>query len=166
MPTYYLAVDIGASSGRHILGWVEDGKIRLEEIYRFPNGMVDKNGRKSWDIDALAENVIRGLEKCSAVGKIPSYMGIDTWGVDYVLIDEYGARLGDAMGYRDRRCSMAMPHVESIVPFSELYAATGIQRLDYNTVYQLMADKMERPEILEKADKRLMIPDYLYTPVP
>ena len=161
MPTYYLAVDIGASSGRHILGWIEDGRIRLEEIYRFPNGMLDRDGRKFWDIDSLAEHVILGIKKCAEVGKIPSYMGIDTWGVDYVLIDEKGDRLGEAMGYRDARCSEAMPDVESTVPFDELYARTGIQRLDYNTVYQLMADKRERPELLEKADKMLMIPDYL-----
>ena len=161
MPTYYLAVDIGASSGRHILGWLEGGKIVLREIYRFPNGMLDKDGRKSWDIDSLCEHVIIGMEKCREAGMIPSYMGIDTWGVDYVLIDSSGNRLGDAMGYRDVRCGEAMPDVENIVPFSELYERTGIQRLDYNTVYQLMADKKERPEILDSAEKMLMIPDYI-----
>ena len=85
MATYYLAVDIGASSGRHILGWVENGKIMLEEVYRFTNGMMEKDGHLCWDHEALAKNVIAGMKRCSELGKIPSYMGIDTWGVDYVL---------------------------------------------------------------------------------
>lgn len=161
MPTYYLAVDIGASSGRHILGSFEDGKIVLREIYRFPNGMVDKDGRKSWDVDSLCEHVITGMKKCAEEGMVPSYMGIDTWGVDYVLVDKDGKRLGDAMGYRDVRCGEAMPDVEKIVSFDELYSRTGIQRLDYNTVYQLMADKKEREDVLLSADKMLMIPDYI-----
>ena len=87
MKTYYLAIDIGASSGRHILGSVENGKIELEEVYRFPNGMSEKNGHMCWDHESLVENVINGLAKCKEIGKIPSYLGIDTWGVDYVLID-------------------------------------------------------------------------------
>ena len=78
--TYYLAVDIGASSGRHILGWLENGKIQLEEVYRFPNGMTDKNGCLCWDYKALTEHVINGIARCKEIGKIPSYMGIDTWG--------------------------------------------------------------------------------------
>ncbi|MBQ8818818.1 MAG: rhamnulokinase [Clostridia bacterium] len=161
MPNYYLAIDIGASSGRHILGWVENGKIMLEEVYRFPNGMTEKNGHLCWDHEALAANVIAGMKQCATIGKIPSYMGIDTWGVDYVLLDENGKVLGDAIGYRDSRNALAMPEVDKIVPKEELYARTGIQRLDYNTVFQLMADKMHRPETLEKAEKLLMTPDYL-----
>lgn len=161
MPTYYLAVDIGASSGRHILGWVENGKIMLEEVYRFSNGMVEKNGHLCWDHESLASNVIAGMKKCTEIGKIPSYMGIDTWGVDYVLLDKNGKVLGDVIGYRDARNEAAMPDVEAIVSWDELYARTGIQRLAYNTVYQLMADKRERPETLAAADMLLMIPDYL-----
>lgn len=161
MPTYYLAVDIGASSGRHILGWVENGKIMLEEVYRFTNGMMEKDGHLCWDHEGLAKNVIAGMKRCSELGKIPSYMGIDTWGVDYVLMDKDGKVLGDAYGYRDARNAPAMDEVEKLVSKEELYARTGIQRLDYNTVFQLMADKMGRPELLEKADKLLMIPDYL-----
>lgn len=161
MQTYYLAVDIGASSGRHILGWIENGKIMLEEVYRFPNGMTEKNGHLCWDHKALAENVVNGMKKCAEIGKIPSYMGIDTWGVDYVLLDGEGNVLGDAIGYRDSRNAKAMADVEAIVSKEELYKRTGIQRLDYNTVYQLMADKRERPETLAAAEKLLMIPDYL-----
>ena len=161
MPTYYLAVDIGASSGRHILGWMENGKIQLEEVYRFANGMTEKNGHLCWDHKSLADSVIAGMKRCSEIGKIPSYMGIDTWGVDYVLLDKNGEVLGDAMGYRDSRNELAVDDVEAIVSWDELYARTGIQKMAYNTVYQLMADKKERPELLEAADKLLMIPDYL-----
>ena len=161
MPTYYLAVDIGASSGRHILGWIENGKIQLEEVYRFPNGMTEKNGHLCWDHKSLAESVIAGMKRCAEIGKIPSYMGIDTWGVDYVLLDENGQVIGDAIGYRDSRNALAMPEVDKIVSKEELYARTGIQRLDYNTVFQIMADKMHRPEQLAAADKLLMTPDYL-----
>lgn len=161
MPTYYLAVDIGASSGRHILGSVENGKIMLEEVYRFQNGMIEKNGHLCWDHEALAANVIAGMKKCAELGRIPSYMGIDTWGVDYVLLDAEGHVLGDAIGYRDARNGRAMADVDAIISQKELYERTGIQRLDYNTVYQLMADKRERPDILAAADKLLMIPDYL-----
>ena len=87
MATYYLAVDIGASSGRHILGWIENGKIQLEEVYRFPNGTSLKNGHQCWDHEGLVENVILGMKRCAEIGKIPSYLGIDTWGVDFVLLD-------------------------------------------------------------------------------
>ena len=161
MPTYYLAVDIGASSGRHILGHVEDGRIVLQEVYRFVNGMTEKNGHLCWDHKALAESLIEGMKKCAEIGKIPSYMGIDTWGVDYVLLNSDGEVLGDAIGYRDARCARAVPDVFAKVSREELYRRTGIQNLDYNTVFQLMADKRERPELLDAADKLLMIPDYL-----
>lgn len=161
MPKYYLAVDIGASSGRHILGWTENGKIQLEEVYRFPNGMNEKNGHLCWDHEALAQHVIAGMKKCAEIGKIPSYMGIDTWGVDFVLLDKDGCVIGDAVGYRDSRNAAAMDDVYKIVPKEELYARTGIQILDYNTVFQLMALKKEHPEQLEAAETLLMIPDYL-----
>ena len=161
MPEYYLAVDIGASSGRHILGWVENGRIQLEEVYRFSNGMIEKDGHLCWDHKSLSQNVVAGMKRCREIGKIPSYMGIDTWGVDYVLLDKNGEVLGDAIGYRDARNDLAVPDVEAVVSWDELYARTGIQKMSYNTVYQLMADKRERPEVLEAAEKLLMIPDYL-----
>ena len=85
---YYLAVDIGASSGRHMLSHLENGKIVLEEIYRFPNGMIEKNGHKVWDVDQLFQEILIGMKKCAMVGKIPYSMGIDTWAVDFVLLDE------------------------------------------------------------------------------
>ena len=88
MSKYYLAVDIGASSGRHILGHVEDGKIILEEVYRFENRLVQKNGHLCWEFDRLFKEIVNGIKECKNIGKIPASMGIDTWGVDFVLLDE------------------------------------------------------------------------------
>ena len=87
--TYYLAIDIGASSGRHMIAWLDDGKIRMEEIYRFPNGLVRKeDGTMCWDIPTLFGHVVEGIKKAAEMGKRPSYLGIDTWGVDFVLLDK------------------------------------------------------------------------------
>ena len=87
MAAYYLAVDIGASSGRHIIGHMENGKMVLEEIYRFENGMVKKDGERCWECDRLFQEIKNGLKKCKEIGKIPVSMGVDTWGVVFVLMD-------------------------------------------------------------------------------
>ena len=97
MSTYYLAVDIGASSGRHILGHMENGKMQLEEIHRFENGMVKKDGEMCWETDRLFKEIVAGLKKCKEIGKIPVSMGIDTWGVDFVLLDKDDKLLGNAV---------------------------------------------------------------------
>lgn len=158
---YYLAVDIGASSGRHLLGWIENGEIRLEEVWRFSNGMTPKNGRLCWDHERLVTEIIAGMKKCAELGKIPSYMGIDTWGVDFLLLDGSDRVIGDAVGYRDGRTAGMDEKVYAIVPEEELYARTGIQKQICNTVYQLMALRGESPEALERAESFLMMPDYL-----
>lgn len=103
MNPYYLGIDIGASSGRHILAHLEDGKMVLEEIHRFPNGMVEKDGENVWDVDGLFREIKAGMKKCAEIGKIPVSVGIDTWGVDFVLLDEGGKRIGNAVAYRDGR---------------------------------------------------------------
>lgn len=100
---YYLAVDIGASSGRHMLCHMEEHKMVLEGIYRFPNGMTEKNGHKVWDVKRLFDEIRKGMRKCAELGKIPYSMGIDTWAVDYVLLDENDKVLGDVYAYRDSR---------------------------------------------------------------
>ncbi|MBQ2734501.1 MAG: rhamnulokinase [Clostridia bacterium] len=160
-PTYYLAVDIGASSGRHILGYIENGKLVLEEIYRFPNGMQRKDGRLVWDVDGLFQEIKNGLKVCAAAGKIPSYMGIDTWGVDFVLLDANGERLDDAVGYRDARTAGMDLVVSKTLSEEDLYARTGIQKQAFNTIYQLAAIREKTPELLGKAETLLMIPNYL-----
>ena len=158
---YYLAIDIGASSGRHILGEMKDGRLVIEEMYRFPNGMKKKDGTLVWDTDALNAHIRAGLAACAAAGKIPSYIGIDTWGVDYVLIDRDGRQVGDAVGYRDGRTEGMDRFVFEKIPEPELYARTGIQKAVINTIYQLEALKQTHPEQLEQADTLLMMPDYL-----
>ena len=157
---YYLAVDIGASSGRHILSWLEDGKMQLEEVYRFENGMKEKNGHLCWDTDALFASIKEGLKRCKAVGKIPSAIGIDTWGVDFVLLDKENNRIGDAVGYRDHRTDNIREILDPIVSQEELYRRTGIAFQPFNTLNQLIALKAQAPGQLEQADKMLMIPDY------
>ena len=151
MSNYYLAVDIGASSGRHILGSIQDGKIILEEIHRFENGMKKKNGHFYWDHNQLFADIKAGLKKCKEIGKIPVSMGIDTWGVDYALLDENDEVIDMMYGYRDSRTDGMDDEVYKLIPEKELYARTGIQKAMYNTIYQLMADKVYHPETLEKA---------------
>ena len=162
MDRYYLAVDIGASSGRHMLAGMQDGKMQLEEVYRFPNGMDDKNGTLCWDVDRLFTEIKNGLKKCKEIGKIPVSMAIDTWGVDYVLLDQDDRILGDTVGYRDSRTEGMDEKVYEVIPQDELYARTGIQKQIFNTVYQLMAVKESHPEYLEQAESILMIPDYFH----
>ncbi len=162
MDRYYLAVDIGASSGRHMLASMKDGKMHLEEVYRFPNGMDDKNGTLCWDVDRLFAEIKNGLKKCKEIGKIPVSMAIDTWGVDYVLLDKDDRILGDTVGYRDSRTEGMDEKVYEVIPQDELYARTGIQKQIFNTVYQLMAVKESHPEYLEQAESILMIPDYFH----
>lgn len=162
MDRYYLAVDIGASSGRHMLASMKDGKMHLEEVYRFPNGMDDKNGTLCWDVDRLFTEIKNGLKKCKEIGKIPVSMAIDTWGVDYVLLDKDDRILGDTVGYRDSRTEGMDEKVYEVIPQDELYARTGIQKQIFNTVYQLMAVKELHPEYLEQAENILMIPDYFH----
>lgn len=160
MEQYYLAIDIGASSGRHILGHMEDGKMVLEEMYRFPNGMTEENGQKSWNVKALFRAILEGMKKCKEAGKIPVSMGIDTWAVDFVLLDKKNKMLGDAVGYRDSRTAGMDEKVYEIIPEEKLYERTGIQKQIFNTIYQLMAVKSNNPEILEHAETMLMIPEY------
>lgn len=160
MGNYYLAVDIGASSGRHMLGRVENGKIRMEEIYRFDNGMVKKDGHLCWDLEKLFGEILKGMAECKKIGKIPSCMGIDTWAVDYVLLDRDGNVAGNTYGYRDSRTQGMDDVVYRVVTPEDLYAGTGIQKQMFNTIYQLTALKEQEPQVLERAEKMLLIPDY------
>ena len=156
---YYLAVDIGASSGRHILGCLNEGKLQLEEVYRFENGMVEQNGSLTWDIDALTRNVVAGIKKCGEIGKIPSFVAIDTWGVDYVLLDRDKNPVKPVYAYRDSRTDGMPEKIDKIISRKDLFARTGIQAINFNTVYQLYADKLSGR--LDAAEHFLMIPDFL-----
>ena len=157
MTKYYLAVDIGASSGRHIVGWREGGELKTQEVYRFPNGVTEQDGHLTWDIDALLAHVKAGIEKAREKYEITS-LSIDTWGVDYVLLkgDE---TVCPVYAYRDRRTESAIPAVHEKIPFVELYRRTGIQFQPFNTIYQLFADQLAGR--LTEVTDFLMIPEYL-----
>ena len=127
MKTYYFAIDIGASSGRHIVGWLEDGKIMLKEIYRFANGAKMRAGRLFWDAERLFSEVLNGLKAAGEMGYKPRYIGIDTWAVDYALLDNKCAILDDVYCYRDDRTEEFIPAVHAAVPFEKLTKRTGIQ---------------------------------------
>lgn len=160
MGDYFLAVDIGASSGRHILGKMQDGKMTIEEVYRFENGMIKKDGHLYWDVEHLAREIIAGMKKCGEIGKIPVTVGIDTWAVDYVLLDKNDRIVGNTYGYRDNRTKGMDEEVFRLISPEKLYARNGIQKMAINTIYQLMAAKMQEPDTLAQADSFLMIPDY------
>lgn len=154
-----LAIDIGASSGRHIVGEIVDGKLVTKEIYRFENNVTSENGRLVWDIQNLKEQIIKGLALAGEMGEQPDTVAIDTWGVDYVLLDKDGNEILPVYAYRDSRGEEHAPKVEEIIPFADLYARTGIQRATFNTVYQLHYDKVTGR--LDQADCILMLPQYL-----
>ncbi|MBR3436978.1 MAG: rhamnulokinase, partial [Lachnospiraceae bacterium] len=132
----YLAVDIGASSGRHIAGFLENGELKTEEVYRFPNGVQEKDGHLTWNIDALEAHVRRGIALAKErFGAIESF-SIDTWGVDYVLL-RGGEAVRPCYAYRDSRTEAVLDKVHAKIPFSALYRRTGIQFQPFNTIYQL-----------------------------
>ena len=156
---YCLAIDIGASSGRHILGEYKNGNINMTEIYRFENGFSERDGFLSWDIEYLTKSVIEGIKKCREIGKIPKTVAIDTWGVDYVLLDKDDREILPAVAYRDSRTVGVPERMESLIMTTELYKITGIPKQNYNTVYQLFSDKETGK--LENAECMLLMPEYL-----
>jgi len=158
----HLAIDIGASGGRHILGWLENGKICMEEVHRFSNGMKQMGEHLCWDVDALMHEIITGLKKCATLGKIPATVGIDTWGVDFVLLDDKGNIVGPTIAYRDNRTDDMDIEVSKFISESELYSRVGIQKMLFNTIYQLAAIKSQTPQYLKETAHLLMMPDYLH----
>ncbi len=153
-----LAIDIGASSGRHIVGWTENGELKTEEVYRFPNGVTERDGHLTWDIDVLVFHVKAGIEKAKErFGAIES-LSVDTWGVDYVLLrgDE---EVRPCYAYRDGRTEAVIPQVHEKISFTQLYRRTGIQFQPFNTIYQLYADRLAGR--LKGVTDFLMMPEYL-----
>jgi len=155
---YYLAIDIGASSGRHIVGWLEDRGIQTKEVYRFPNGVKEENGHLVWDVRKLFSNVVSGiLEAFKQYPEIES-LSIDTWGVDYVLL-KGDKEVYPVYAYRDSRTEAVIGQVHEKVSFSELYRHTGCQFQPFNTIYQLYDEKLKGR--LEGVTDMLMLPEYL-----
>ena len=153
-----LAIDIGASSGRHIVGWRENGAIQTREVYRFPNGVTEQDGHLTWDIEALERHVKAGVDETLKLYPEIESLSVDTWGVDYVLMDGKSPIL-PCYAYRDGRTEAVIPQVHEKMPFAELYRRTGIQYQPFNTIYQLYADKLAGR--LDRACGFLMIPEYL-----
>jgi rhamnulokinase len=160
MTKYSIAVDIGASSGRLILGYLENGFLKLDEIHRFENKIVRKGDSYCWEADKLFQEIKNGLKKCNHLGIKPDSIGIDTWAVDFVLLDENNQPLTEAVSYRDPRTDGMMEQVFEKIMKERLYLETGIQFQKFNTIYQLYSIKQNSPEILDKANSFLMIPDY------
>lgn len=160
MTKHVIAVDIGASSGRLILGGLEDGLLTLKEIHRFENQIVKKGKSFCWEVDKLFQEIKTGLLKCKELGIKPDSIGIDTWGVDFVLLDENDQLLTEAVSYRDPRTDGIMEEVFGLFSKERLYLETGIQFLKFNTIFQLYSIKKNRPEILDKTKSFLMLPDY------
>ena len=155
---YYLAIDIGASSGRHIVGWMDGGELKTEEVYRFPNGVTERDGHLIWDMESLLIHVKTGLR--AAFAKYPEIesLSVDTWGCDYVLLDG-NKELWPCYAYRDHRTEAIHEEVHAAVSFSELYRRTGCQFQLFNTVYQLAEDRQAGR--LDRATDFLMVPEYL-----
>ena len=155
---YYLAIDIGASSGRHIVGWCEDDKIKTKEVYRFPNGVTKQDGHLVWDIECLVNSVLAGIREAFRIYPEVESLSIDTWGVDYVLLDG-DKEIYPVYAYRDSRTEAVIPKVHEIIPFSEIYSKVGCQFQPFNSIYQLYDDKLNGR--LDNATDMLMIPEYL-----
>ena len=158
MTTYRLAIDIGASSGRHIVGWMEDGKILTREVYRFPNAVTEQKGHLVWDMEALVSSVKIGITEAQRQFPNLASLSIDTWGVDYVLLKGNEAVL-PVYSYRDSRTEAVIPKVHELISFSDLYRRTGCQFQPFNSIYQLYADNLAGR--LEGVTDVLMIPEYL-----
>ena len=155
----HIAIDIGASSGRLVSGSLNKGKIELQEIYRFDNGIIGQNGNYFWNIDKLFDEIINGLKVAKEAGIEECTLGIDTWAVDYVLIDAQGNRIQEVYAYRNDRVKTAMMDIEEQISLTDIYERTGIQLLHFNTLFQLYVHDKEE---LKRAHKILLIPDYLY----
>lgn len=149
----YAALDIGASGGKVLKGEIKQGRLEVEEVHRFKNSLAEKDGFLTWNLNSLFESLIEGLKKAGPI----DYCAIDTWGVDFVLLDKEDKVIGEAVSYRDARTERLKVWPEQ----EKLYQRTGIQRQRFNTVYQLLSIKEEHPEYLEVAESLLFIPDYL-----
>ena len=161
---YCLAIDVGASSGQCLLGArdkLDKNKIETEEIYRFNNVPIQFNGKICWDSIKIFYHILSGMKRCAGAGKTPVSIGINSWGVDFVLLDSNGKILGNAVSYRDDRTIGMAEKVHEIVPELEHYSRTGINKYLFNTIYQLMAIKLKEPELLENAESLLFITDYI-----
>jgi len=160
----YLAIDMGASSGRHLIGRFDGRRLRLDEVYRFENGPVDLAGRLYWDLPGLWSRVRQGLAAAGAAegGDAIVSVGVDTWGVDFGLLAGNDELLGNPYHYRDSRTNGMLEQAFSVVSREEIFRQTGLQFMQINTLYQLLAMKLGRSPLLDVAESLLMIPDLMH----
>jgi|SRR5476651_2233885 len=162
------AIDLGASSGRVMLATFNtelagtSPRLHLKEIHRFPNHLKTVDGQDTWDLDALEQHIVTGLNRLDASGIQLDSIGVDTWGVDFVLIDKQGQRVGLPVAYRDKRTDGVMVSTSHALGRESIYRTTGIQFLPFNTLYQLKALTTQRPEIIDQVDHLLLMPDYIH----
>ncbi|MGB7326983.1 MAG: rhamnulokinase family protein [Rubripirellula sp.] len=161
-PVAHLAVDLGASSGRVIAGVVVDGKLTLDAVHRFSNEPVRVHDSLQWDVLGLWREIQTGLRMASAKYANIASVGVDSWGVDYVMIDKAGQFAGSCFNHRDRRTRGMVEKAFEIVPRSEIFDVTGIQFLEINTIYQLLAAKLAGDPGLDAADQFLLIGDFFH----
>lgn len=157
----FLAFDLGATSGRSVIGTLQDGKIEIRELTRFPNGITTVNGKCYWNLLGLFDSIKQGLAACAREGVKPHSIGIDTWGVDVVPLGEDGSILGMPRAYRDPYTDGAPERYFEIVPREVVYDKTGIQIMNFNTLYQIYAAVQEGYTPIVKAEKLLFMPDAL-----
>jgi rhamnulokinase len=159
----YLAIDLGAESGRVIAGLFDGQRITLQELHRFPNGPVSVAGTRRWNVLGLWREIQEGLRQgARQFGERIVSVGVDTWGVDYVLLSNKDELLGLPYNYRDPRTDGVMEHAFTRVPRQEIFAATGLQFMPINTLYQVIAMQLSDPELLAMADRFLMMPDFFH----
>lgn len=155
----HVAIDIGASSGRLVLGeLLKNNQLTIKEIFRFENGYVNNEGTLCWDIDRILHEILKGLEAVKAAGYDQCTVGIDTWAVDYVLLGKDGNRLKEVVSYRDHRTDHTLSKVMQHFTKEQIYEKTGIQFLPFNTFYQLFEEDLS---VIQQTDKIIMVPDYL-----
>lgn len=158
---YFFAVDLGATSGRTILGLVTDTSIKLEELNRFSNPIVPENGHFFWDLDHLFHSILAGLSIVAKKEIQLTSIGIDTWGVDFVCLDKNGKILQSPHSYRDPHTQGMQDKFFELMPKDEVYHTTGIQFMDFNSLFQLTALHLNNPELMAQTDKILFMPDAL-----
>src|SRR3954463_5426162 len=159
----YLAVDLGAESGRVIAGVWDGRRMGMEEVHRFPNGPVHVNGTMRWDVLRLWAEIQSGIAAAQKnFGKSIVSVGVDTWGVDFVLLSKNSDLLGLPFHSRGRRTRGMPAKAFEVVPRAEIFASTGAQFMEINSLYQLLAFQQTNPELLETAERFLMMPDYFH----
>src|SRR5262245_41729952 len=151
----FVGVDLGAESGRVVAGSFDGRRVRLDEVHRFPNGPLDRGGSLRWDVERLWADIRTGLQAAAARGPVDS-VGIDSWAIDFGLVSKAGDLLDLPYHYRDRRTDGVIDRAFARVPRAEIFAATGIQFLPFNTLYQLLALRESRPDLLAVADRLLL----------